>query len=360
MASQRAGIEVSIAAPRCAPADVESFLSRAGSVDLRLFSAFGANAFITSPALIKWVRHAAKAYDIVHVHGLFNPTSSLSARLALASTTTVLRPFGTLSRYTFQHRRTALKKAYITLLERRTLRRAAALHFTTERERSEANWHGVDFSGRAYVIPPPSLAPAGGTRARGNEAVGNRVVFLGRINPVKNLECLLDAWAIVRRRVPTAQLEIAGDGEPVYVATLKLHASRAGIADSVAFVGFVSGTEKSNLLASAGVVVLPSHHENFGIAVLEAVETGVPVIVSPEVHLADFVREHGVGRITQPDAHSLSDAIVDVLCDPRIQQSVRNRGAGIVAEHFSPTAIGELLSKMYREAIDRIPYGGRQ
>ncbi len=352
--SRLAGIDVSIVAPRCAPADLAPFVARAGQTDLHLFRTVGSGAFAISPALVRWVRRHARSFDVVHVHGLFNPISSLSARTALRSgTAVVVRPFGTLSRYTFRHRRTALKRAWFALIERRNLQAASALHFTSATERSEADWHGIDFTGRAYVVPPPAAGAVVRSLEHGEIQDGARVLFLGRINPVKNLESLLDAWLFVRNRLPEAVLEVAGDGDSDYIAALHHRAAINGIADSVVFHGFVSGAPKEKLLASASVLVLPSHHENFGLAALEAVEAGVPVIVSPEVHLADFVRSENVGEVVASNPSLLADAITDVIADDQIRSRTREFGADIVARNFSSEAIGALLSTMYRAAIER-------
>lgn len=354
VASRQAGIEVSIAAPQCAKADVDAFVSRAGETDLHLFRSFGTGAFAISPTLVRWVRRSAGSFDVVHVHGLFNPISSLSARAALRSgAVVVIRPFGTLSQYTFHHRRTPLKRLYFRLIERRNLREAAALHFTTETERNEADWHGIDFSARAYVVPPPAPGGAVSQPAHAESTDGERVVFMGRINPVKNLEALLDAWLFVHRAMPSALLEVAGEGSFEYLATLQRRARMNGIGNSVTFRGFVSGPEKQKLLASATLLVLPSHHENFGLVVLEALEAGVPVVVSPEVHLSDFIRDQGVGRVAVSNPTILADAIVEVIGDESTRRRARELGPEIVARNFSPPAIGELLSKMYRAAIDR-------
>lgn len=354
VASRHAAIEVSIAAPRCGAADLNAFVNHAGDAELYLFPASGAGAFSVSPALVRWVRRSVSDYDVVHVHGLFNPISSLSARTALRrDATVIIRPFGTLSKYTFHHRRTGLKRAYFRLIERRNLLDAAALHFTSATERKEADWHGIDFAGRAYVVPPPSPGRTSPRPAPSESEDGDRVLFVGRINPIKNLECLLDAWRLVRQRMPGALLEIAGDGDPAYVAILHRRAALNGIADSVAFRGFVSGAKKEKLLEAAGLLVLPSHHENFGVVILEAVGAGLPVVVSPDVHLADFVRDNDLGRVATSTPVALADAIVDVLGDDRIRRRARSLGPEIVAGSFSPAAIGDLLSKMYRAALER-------
>jgi len=354
VASRHAGIEVSIAAPRCGAADLNAFVNHAGDAELYLFPASGGGAFSVSPALVRWVRQSAAKYDVVHIHGLFNPISSLSARTALRrDAAVIIRPFGTLSKYTFHHRRTGLKKAYFRFIERRNLLEAAALHFTSATERAEADWHGIDFTGRAYVVPPPSSGRTSPLPTPSESGIGNRVIFVGRINPIKNLECLLDAWKLVSQRSAGASLEIVGGGDAGYVARLQRRATTNGIANSVAFHGFMSGPKKDKLLESANLLVLPSHHENFGVVILEALEAGIPVVVSQNVHLADFIRDNDLGKVAASTPEALADAIVGLLNDDRVRQRARTLGPEIVAGTFSPAAIGDSLSKMYRAAVDR-------
>lgn len=353
VAARNAGIDASIAAPRCEDGDLSAFVRRVPEAKLHLFRAFGTGAFTTSPALIRWVGRAASGYDVIHIHGLFNPISTLSARAGLRSgTAVIIRPFGTLSRYTFRHRRTALKNAYFRLVERRNVVEAAALHFTTETERDSARWHGIDFAGRAHVVPPPWLGRdhAAIGRAQSGDPV---VVFLGRIAPVKNIESLLDAWPAVLKGKPSATLVLAGSGEEGYLRQLGRRTQQLGIGDSTTFRGFVSGAEKQNLLSSASVLALPSHHENFGIAVLESLDAGVPVVISPEVQLADFVRRHDVGKVVQSTPVDLASAIIDTLNDGMLGARTRRVGAEVVAREFSPPVIGDLLSSMYRAAQQR-------
>lgn len=354
IAARSAGIDVSIAAPRCAREEVESFVDRVNEADVRFFAVIGSGAFVASPSLIRWVARSVPAYDVVHVHGLFNPISSLASRAALrAGGTVVIRPFGTLSRYTFQHRRTALKKAYFRLIERGNLLGAAGLHFTTATERDDANWHGIDFGGRAHVVPPPSPGAIQPAATRKPSTTGAIALFLGRIAPVKNIESLLDAWVAVLRSVTNATLVIAGSGPESYVRTLHERAERLGIERSVTFRGFVSGREKQLLLSSASVFVLPSLHENFGIAVLESLEAGVPVVVSSEVQLAEFIRRHDLGRVAPLDSSLLRRAIVEVMADSTLRARARDFGPAIVAENFAAPVIGQLLSGMYEAAIHR-------
>jgi glycosyltransferase involved in cell wall biosynthesis len=353
IASRAAGITVSVAAPRCSSEDVDSFSARAGAIDLHLFPSVGKGGFVTSPSLVKWVGSAAKSFDAVHVHGLFNPTSSFSARAAITSRApTVIRPFGTLSKYTFHHRRTSLKRAYFGAIDRRNLQGVRAVHFTTDRERDEAAWHGIDFLGRAYFIPPPSIDDESAATPARDIDDGN-VLFLGRVNPIKNLESLIDAWPLVRRRAAHLILEIVGDGEPAYVASLRDRVIRNGTDSSVVFRGFLTGDKKAAALARATVVVLPSHHDNFCVAAVEAISAGIPVVVSREVHLADFVERENLGKVVSGDSASLADAIVSVAGDSRLRDHVGTRGRQLVVANFSPAAIGQLLSRMYEAITER-------
>ena len=96
----------------------------------------------------------------------------------------IVIPHGTLSRYTFVHRRRILKLADFGMIARKNLRSASGIHFTTAGERDEATWHDIDFTGRAYVIPPPLTATPEPASDGGDKAPRPTVLFLSRVNPV--------------------------------------------------------------------------------------------------------------------------------------------------------------------------------
>ena len=103
------------------------------------------------------------------------------------------------------------------------------------------------------------------------------MLFLGRINWKKGLDRLIPAMA----HVPGTDLLIAGNDEENYTPTLQALAERCGVAERVRFLGPVHGRDKWRLMATADVFALPSYSENFGIAALEAMACGVPVVVTP-------------------------------------------------------------------------------
>lgn len=284
------------------------------------------------------VRDLVREADVVHVHGLLNRFSSAAASVTLSSgRPLVLGPFGTLSRYTFTHRRRLLKSLYFAAFDAASVRRAHAMHFTTSAERDEAAWHGIDLSGRSHVVPPPWRSPLPVTRAH----TGDTVLFLGRLHPKKGLDVLLDAWPTVRAGREGARLIVAGSGDKRFMVP------RPG----VEYVGFLTGEAKAQCLANAGVFVLPSHNENFGIAVLEAIAAGVPAVVSPGVQLAPWVAEQGMGVVAERE--SVGEAILRVLGDAGLRSRVARSGAEAVVRDFGIARVAPDLLNMYQSAISR-------
>jgi glycosyltransferase involved in cell wall biosynthesis len=341
------GVEIAVAAP--APTAGDKWLAETiPEAQVYAFRTYGRGAFLASNDLHSWLRRNGSRFDVVHIHGLLNPVSSLAARTCVRfGWPVIIRPFGTLSRYTYAHRRGTLKQLYRWLLDRPNLERVSVVHFTTTVERAESEWQKIEWGARACVIPPPWLEPLNDcTQTAATHA--DVVLFLSRLHPVKRVELLLDAWPEILRRRPAARLMIAGDGEPAYVA--KLRARAASLGNSVSFAGFVEGDAKRRLLESARVFVLPSLHENFGIAVLEALAGGLPVVISAEVQLSAFVREHSLGIIAGTSASALSESVVSALEDRLLRERCRKQGPALVSRFFSPHAIGARLVDMYRFA----------
>jgi glycosyltransferase involved in cell wall biosynthesis len=353
LAAREAGLSITIAAPTPPHVDQRWMSAQIPGANIQFFPVFGRGAFLASPKLLSWLRAAGDSFDAIHVHGLLNPVSSMATRTCIKRHWPVIvRPFGTLSRYTIAHRRGGLKRAYMTAIDLPNLRRISAVQFTTTVEQKESEWHNIHWRERAFVVPPPWIEVEEPAEHSGPTA-SNDVVFISRLHPVKNVELLLDAWPHVLRQLPNASLTIAGDGSPSYARSLKQRA--VGMTNSVRFVGHADSEAKAHLHASASVFVLPSLHENFGIAVLEALAAGLPVVVTPEVQLSAFVNEHSLGLVADRSIPVFAAAIVKALEDRALQARCRAKGPPLVARYFSPGAIGEQLAEMYRFAVEHPP-----
>lgn len=350
-ASQGACVHVAAPAP---PSDDERWLRETlPNARFYFFPYVGRHAWVVAPELWWWLLREVARFDLVHVHGLFNPVSSLAAKLSMArGVPTVMRPFGTLSRYTFS-RHSVLKKIYFGLVDRSSLRRARAFHFTTEAEREEAGRLDLEVHERGHVVPPPwrGSAPDADLESKADRPT---VLFLSRLHPKKNVARLIEAWNVVVRRLPDARLWIAGDGVNDYVEHLRARVTSKDLGDSVSFLGFVSGEEKTRVLKKSWMFVLPSHQENFGVAVLEALASGLPVAVSGKVQLAPFVREQNLGIVMdRTDPSDIVDGIVSLLTDASFRSRMVTAGPQAVQSRFSVDRVGRKLAQMYGRAVAR-------
>ncbi|WP_251963100.1 glycosyltransferase [Salinibacter ruber] len=353
-AARPQGIDVHVAAPSVSEDDEAWLREQLPEASFHFFASAGQHAYVVAPGLWRWLWRQVDRFDVLHVHGLFNPVSSLSAHIGIArGVPTVMRPFGTLSRYTFS-RRSALKRLYFALLDRPALRRAAAVHFTTEAERDEADRLSIDLDGRSAVVPPPWRGETV-TPDLSEKASRPTALFLGRLHPVKNVSGLLDAWHLVVDKQPDSRLWIAGDGAQEHVDALQAQVDRLDLRESVSFLGFVSGKEKQRVLRQAWAFVMPSHLESFGVAVLEAVAAGLPVVISGEVQLRSFIQEKELGRIVdRRDPSALAKGLREMLSDEAARRRVAEEGPLAVRDSFSIERVGEQLRAMYTEVISSL------
>jgi glycosyltransferase involved in cell wall biosynthesis len=184
-----------------------------------------------------------------------------------------------------------------------------------------------------------------------------QLLFLSRIHPKKQLENLLDALALLQRRSPGAcwELTIAGDGEARYVSSLKQRTSALGIDARCRWLGFVEGAAKWQALQQADWYVLPSAAENFGIAAVEALAAGTPVILSPEVAVAADVARRGAGLVSTSDPEALSMALGTAMERPTL--SMKAAALNLVESDFSWSTIALQLRDAYRQVLT--PASGR-
>jgi glycosyltransferase involved in cell wall biosynthesis len=203
---------------------------------------------------------------------------------------------------------------------------------------------GIDF--------PPGSTAAAPVASPLLEALAERkvVLFMSRIHEIKGLDRLIVAFAEVKETHPDAVLVIAGTGDSHLVARLHALAREQGVEEHARWVGFVQGEEKRQLLAAASVFVLPSHSENFGYAVIEAMLAGVPIITTTNVPAGQFAIEAGAGVIFDGTTGDLADSIALMLALPASQrQQLGARGESTVRERLSLENFGRSLENLYRE-----------
>ncbi|MGH9821894.1 MAG: glycosyltransferase [Blastocatellia bacterium] len=303
-----------------------------------------------SRPMTRWLAHNVESYDLVHVHALFSYASYSACRLARSrGIPYIIRPLGVLNKWGMEKRRPALKRLSLRLIESRLIAGAAAMHYTSEQERREAESWGVRAPGVVIPIgievstevhlPDPFIA-------RFPFAAGRRVaLFLSRIDPKKGLEILIEAFRIVREQEPLALLVIAGEGPDHYKKALKRLADDLGVGDSILWTGFLQGADKQSALAASRVFVLPSYSENLGIAPLEAMAAGVPCVLSDHVAIAPDVERSGAGFVVSAQPDLLATALLGILKDGARQQEMASKAKDLVRSRFG---VGTMVSELLR------------
>lgn len=308
-----------------------------------------------SPGFARWVFHHARDFDVIHIHALFSFTSVAAAWAARsAGVAYVVRPLGTLNQYGVTQRRPWLKQLSLKLIEGPILRHAAAVHFTAEAEREEAESLGIPM--RSVVVPlgiaSPPQQDASLFLGRHRELAGRRtVLFLSRLDPKKNVEGLLRAFSLVRDSLPETSLVIAGDGDTGYVAGLTRLADELGLADRIVWAGFVDGELKTSAFAAAQVFVLPSFSENFGIAAAEALMAGLPCVLGKGVAISEEVQVAGAGLATSPEPEAIAEALRTLLADEGRRAEMGRRAAALARERYSVEAMGARLHALYSKIL---------
>jgi len=259
-----------------------------------------------APRLTAWLQSHARRFDAVVVHGIWQYHSFCTWQALRRSrvpyfvfTHGMLDPWFK-RQYPLKH----LKKlAYWPWAEYRVLRDARAVLFTSEEERRLARASFRRYRANEWVVNFGVPEPAGDADAQREAFLrqfprlrGKRfLLFLGRIHPKKGCDLLLEAFAAVRALDPLLQLVIAGPDPVGLRSRLARLAERLGVAQAVTWTGMILGDAKTGALRAADAFVLPSHQENFGMAVAESLACGTPVLISNKVNIWREVVEDGAG-----------------------------------------------------------------
>lgn len=303
-----------------------------------------------------WLASHVRDYDLVHIHALFSYASIAAAYFAQRGQVPyVVRPLGVLNRWGLENRRPWLKKSSLRLIERHILSGARAIHYTSEQERLEAADLGIEQ--KSVIIPNAveipgnfSRFPRGRFRARYPQLAGRpMILFLSRLDEKKGLDILLAAFSRAHSQLRTAVLVIAGSGEPSFVATLQRAAASSGISSDLIWTGFLEGENKWIAMADADIFVLPSYSENFGVAVVEAMATGLPSVVSDQVGIHHDIAESNAGLVVPCDADALAIALTSLLSDARLRSQLAANGRRLAQTKYCLDAMSNGLLELYED-----------
>lgn len=302
------------------------------------------------PAMRTALKAQIAEFDILHLNAIFSWPTSMAARVASsAGVPFVLSPRGMLGAEVIRRKSSMIKSAWIRLIETRTLRDAAAIHVTSELEADEIRALGLGGEKLRCMPNGVSCPTAYPPIEEGPFADLSRpyALFLSRISWKKGLDRLIKSW----KWVPDLDLVIAGNDEEDYLPQLRALAAAEGVNMRLHFIGNVADQQKWALYENAALFVLPSYSENFGNVVAEAMAVGCPVVVTPEVGLASFVRQFGTGLVAEGEPKLLAEAINELRCDELKRRRYGAAGQHAVRARLSWDAVAVQLTECYRLAI---------
>ena len=251
------------------------------------------------------LRRSAGLVDVVHNHSLWSMVNVASGwAVPGRRAKLVTSPRGTLSPWALQ--RSRYVKKLLWPLQRRAVERADLLHATSEEEYGDIR--ALGFAAPVAIIPNGIDVPAlRSANAEKREKSHRTLLFLSRIHPIKALDRLFGAWAELQQRHPDWRLVVAGHGEPAHVAEVHAMANELNL-KRVSFPGPLYDAAKSTAFFDAKLFVLPTHTENFGVAVAEALAHGCPSVVSQGAPWSGL-QENGCGWWVKNDVQTLTDTL---------------------------------------------------
>jgi glycosyltransferase involved in cell wall biosynthesis len=262
--------------------------------------------------LVPWLRANVRKYDIVIANGIWQYHSFAVWRVLRGGympyavfTHGMLDPWFK-EKYPLKHLK---KMLYWPWGEYRVLRDANAVLFTCEEERVLARQSFRPYRCNEVVVNYGTGGPKGDPQAemetfygRYPQLRGKRLaIFLGRLHEKKGCDLLIQAFAKVLASDSDWHLVMCGPDQVGWQAKLSAMAERLKIANRISWAGMVSGDLKWGALRAAEVFVLPSHQENFGIVVAEALACGTPALISDKVNIWREVQSGGAGIVGADD-----------------------------------------------------------
>jgi len=303
-----------------------------------------------SPAMARALAANVRKFDILHLHSVYLWPTLAAARAARgAGVPYLLAPRGMLVRNLIERKSRFLKSAWIALFERANVAGAAAVHVTSELERAELAKLGLPARCVAIIangveVPEPIR------RCPRRTTQTPYVLSLGRINWKKGLDRLVAAMIYA----PNTHLLIAGNDEENYLPRLEALVRELGLSARVQFLGPVRDEEKWDLMRAAALFALPSYSENFGIAALEAMACGCPVLVTPDVGLAHAIGEAGAGIVVGGEAKAIGTAIAALMADPLRRSAMGAAGEALANQKFSWAQLAQQMEQVYESCLGRI------
>lgn len=312
--------------------------------------------FAYSRSLGEACRRLIKNFDLVHLTafwcypGIPAGVAARSQRMPY-----LVSIHGTLRKAALQHK--AWKKwLYFWAVEKRNVRGAAAIHYTTAMERELDGFHR--FPASSFIVPnglevkefqelPDKIA----ARATFGLCPRTQVVtFLGRLHPIKNLDLLIKGISEISLKKKGVVLLLAGPDAGAE-SSLRRLAQSSGHNSRIRFLGPVGAEDRRKLMAASDMVALVSSNENFGNAAVEAMLAGVPVLVSEHVGISREVQADGAGLVVPLKVEAIAQGLTQMLSDPDRLKAMGRAAAASARRRYDIDTVARQMATAYEDIL---------
>ena len=282
--------------------------------------------------------------DVVHVNCCWQPESALVQKWSRnKGFKTVYTPHGMFEPWIMKRHYRTKKVPALLLYQKKAIAQSDMLHATAESERQNLLKLGYNIN----VAVIANGIDVGSIRIKNSWKRTKTLLFLSRVHVKKGIDLLINAVAELKDKMTGYKLLIAGEGDESYISELKELARKSGVEDIVEFIGGVYGDKKWELFQKADIFLLPTHSENFGIVVAEALASGTPVITTTGTPWEELQTQHcgwwvecGQADIT----HAVSQALA---ADEQQLEEMGRNGRRLMEERYSVEAIAQRMKTLY-------------
>lgn len=358
---------------------------------VRFFEFVGSTGWQYSPRMTRALKENLKAFDMAYIVAVWNYPVLIAAYYCrkygkpyIISPRGLLYPVATSKKFW-------KKLPYYYLVAKRSLKYATGIHYTTEDEVEKCH-SSLGLKNKAIVIPngvssyqfeDPQRTDKFKNRYR--LLNGKKVIlFLSRISWKKGLDLLVDAYAKLVEERDDIHLVIVGNDDEGYSKKVKQWVKNHGLnyvdygcyqqsgikggrikskngirkeAEEkdikVTFTGMLEGNEKFEALMGSDIFVLASYSENFGMAVVEAMACGIPVIISNQVGIHTKVEENRAGLVTECDAGSVYRCMKLILDDNNLAKKLSENGKRLVSNYYRMDRVSDMMLDLFEKTVSR-------
>lgn len=336
-----------------------------GNIEVTYFPVGFPRWYYFSLKLSQALKHELPHFDVVHIHAVYLwPTTITAYWCRKLKIPYVIRPAGLLDSinvhkhyegFIASYMSRIKKIAYMNIIGKYELNNAKGIHYTSQFEMDSSLKWGIKVKGK--IIPLGVEVPERNNLVRCDKSADlifkpKTILFLSRLDPIKGIEILIETVNILCRFRNDFKLIIGGSGKKDYKLKLIEMIDRYGLGGVVSMIGNVTPENKNLVFENSDIFILLSHHENFGIVVAEAMAMNLPVVISNNVGIHNYVKDYGAGLVVSGNNPELIASDINDLLNDETRIIEMSKKARLLCENeFSWDKIAQQTENYYKELI---------